>query len=721
MVKGLTSQQVNEQVIAGNVNVRTTSDTKTVKEIVRKNVMTYFNLIYAILALLVILVGSFNSLTFLPAIIINTLIGTLQEISAKKTMDKLTVVHQSRYMALRDGEYVEVPSDELVLGDVIMLKMGTQVPADAKVLEGHVRVNEALLTGEEDEIEKYEDANLLSGSYIVGGECNAVLTQVGEKSYASKLVRKANSLGSDNESEMVRDIDLIVKFAGIVIIPIGIALFVRGFVFSDLSFHDSILSMVAAVVGMVPQGLYILFTAALALSTIKLARNEVLLHDMRSVETLARVDILCVDKTGTITEDRMTVSEVMYPNPKHKEADVERLLADYIEAVADTGATAEALGEKFKGGGGLTATEVTPFTSKTKYSSVKTADGEYYLGAPDVLMGEHMQEKYSDVIRPQEELGRRVLVFLKVVNNAADMLAVIALENPIREDAEEIFTYFKNQEVRVIVISGDNPLTASKLAKRAGVEGAEAYINASRIETDDQLAEIISKTIAKGGKAIMPVFAVERAQEMLYRFATLIEQGRVPSDLPIYLDSPMAVEATKIFLKQQDCFDEQTIELVKRATATIKNLRLSSTPEESKKLNDLRGPAVIMSSAGMCNAGRIKHHLANNIESPKNTIVFLGYQAEGTLGRLILNGVSPVRIHGQQHPVRAEIAVVKGISGHADQSELLAWYNAIPKRPRTTFVVHGEPSASQELANKIRELAPETNVYVPRAMEIYKE
>ena len=254
------------------------------------------------------------------------------------------------------------------------------------------------------------------------------------------------------------------------------------------------------------------------------------------------------------------------------------------------------------------------------------------------------------------------------------------------------------------------------------IESTYGDRNAAPIDTvDDQLAEIISKTIAKGGKAIMPVFAVERAQEMLYRFATLIEQGRVPSDLPIYLDSPMAVEATKIFLKQQDCFDEQTIELVKRATATIKNLRLSSTPEESKKLNDLRGPAVIMSSAGMCNAGRIKHHLANNIESPKNTIVFLGYQAEGTLGRLILNGVSPVRIHGQQHPVRAEIAVVKGISGHADQSELLAWYNAIPKRPRTTFVVHGEPSASQELANKIKELAPETNVYVPRAMEIYKE
>ena len=219
----------------------------------------------------------------------------------------------------------------------------------------------------------------------------------------------------------------------------------------------------------------------------------------------------------------------------------------------------------------------------------------------------------------------------------------------------------------------------------------------------------------------MPVFAVERAQEMLYRLATLIDSGRIPKEAPIFLDSPMAVEATMIFSRHKDCFDEETLELVKRSREILTNLNLSSTKEQSKAINRLKSSAIIMASAGMCNAGRIKHHLANNIESSKNAIVFLGYQAEGTLGRLILNGVTPVRILGEQHPVRAEIVQIRGISGHADQSELLQWYDAIPQRPQTTFVVHGEQSASEALAEKIKELAPETVVYVPSYGETYKD
>ncbi len=237
---------------------------------------------------------------------------------------------------------------------------------------------------------------------------------------------------------------------------------------------------------------------------------------------------------------------------------------------------------------------------------------------------------------------------------------------------------------------------------------------------DDQLVEVISRTVARGGKVIMPVFAVERAQEMLCRFAKLIGEGRISGDTPIYLDSPMAVEATQIFRKQQDCFDEQTLELMKSAQNTLRNLHLLKTPQESKTLNDFAGPAIIMSSAGMCNAGRIKHHLANHISNAKNSIVFLGYQAEGTLGRQILNGVNPVRILGEPRPVNAEVVSIKGISGHADQSELLAWYSAIPLHPKTTFVVHGDREASTTLAEKIREIAPQTNVYTPSYMEVYK-
>lgn len=238
---------------------------------------------------------------------------------------------------------------------------------------------------------------------------------------------------------------------------------------------------------------------------------------------------------------------------------------------------------------------------------------------------------------------------------------------------------------------------------------------------DDQLADVVNRTAERGGKVIMPVFAVERAQEILCRLANLKLKGRIPSELPMFLDSPMAVEATTIFSKHRECIDEPTLELMEKLKGQLTNIGLLKTPEESKKLNNLNGSAIILASSGMCNAGRIKHHLANHIESPKNTVCFLGYQAEGTLGRLIVNGVSPVRILGESHPVRAEIASIRGVSGHADQSELLAWYSAIPTHPRTTFVVHGDPKASQTLADRIRVVAPETTVFVPNLGDVYKD
>lgn len=238
---------------------------------------------------------------------------------------------------------------------------------------------------------------------------------------------------------------------------------------------------------------------------------------------------------------------------------------------------------------------------------------------------------------------------------------------------------------------------------------------------DDQLVDVVNRTVERGGKVIMPVFAVERSQEILCRLAKLRMDGRIPDAVPIFLDSPMAVEATMIFSRHRDCIDDETLELIEKLKNKMGNLGLLKTREESKAINKIGGAAIIMASAGMCNAGRIKHHLANHIESPKNTICFLGYQAEGTLGRIILSGVSPVRILGEEHPVRAEIVSIKGVSGHADQRELLAWYSAIRQHPSTTFVVHGDVNASKTLADKIREIAPETNVYVPELGEIYKD
>lgn len=229
---------------------------------------------------------------------------------------------------------------------------------------------------------------------------------------------------------------------------------------------------------------------------------------------------------------------------------------------------------------------------------------------------------------------------------------------------------------------------------------------------DDQLSETITRTTARGGKVIMPVFAVERAQEMLYRLATLQQSGALSKDIPIFLDSPMAVEATRIFVRHKECFDQETLRKFE-SRESIENLHLLETPDQSRTLNTFVGPALILASSGMCNAGRIKHHLANHIGDQRNTILFLGYQSQGTLGRRIVSGEKNVRILGQQYMVRAEVVSVRGISGHADQKELLAWYSAIPKHPETTFVVHGEITSSRTLAEKIRGIAPETKIALP--------
>lgn len=494
---GLTSEQVNEQIRLGHINIQADTDTTTVRDIVKQNVLTYFNLIYLILSILVIIAGSLKSLTFLPAVIINTLIGTVQEIYAKHTLDKLSVLNQSRYQVLRDGEIKDIASDQLVLGDIIFLKSGLQIPADARVVQGMINVNEALLTGEEDEIGKTEGSNLMSGSFVVNGECYAELTQVGEDSYASKLVLKARQLSKGKDSEMVGDINRIILIAGISIIPIGIALFVRSFVFTGNSFHDSILSMVAAVVGMVPQGLYLLFSAALALSAARLAGHGVLLHDMRSVETLARVDVFCVDKTGTITENRMHVTDVFITDEAGRSANkIPAIIGAYVAAMPDDNSTMEALREKFDKQCKMNITDVTPFSSKYKYSSLRTDKAEYRLGAPDILLSREIYAKYEETLHSYEEQGLRAMTFIRISGGVTSVLAIIALENPIREDAAETFAYFKEQGVRIIVISGDNPLTVSRLASRVGIEGAENYVNSSELRTAEQLIEAINtKTV----------------------------------------------------------------------------------------------------------------------------------------------------------------------------------------------------------------------------------
>lgn len=307
---GLTDAEVEQRIEQGLTNHTDISTDKTTKEIIVSNVCTYFNLIFLVITILLVAVGSFRNLTFLPIIIGNTVIGIVQELRAKKTLEKMSLLNAPHADVIRNGEMTQIATEKLVKDDVILLTAGKQICADAVVIDGSIQVNESLLTGEADEVEKPVGSTLMSGSFVVSGECYARLEKVGNESYISKLSMEAKSMGSKEQSEMIRSINQIVKWIGIVIIPIGIILFWQSHFVNDVSISKSVTSTVAAIIGMIPEGLYLLTTIALALSTMKLANKRVLLHDMKSIETLARVDVLCVDKTGTITEPDMKVSDI---------------------------------------------------------------------------------------------------------------------------------------------------------------------------------------------------------------------------------------------------------------------------------------------------------------------------------------------------------------------------------------------------------------------------
>lgn len=489
---GLTSDEVEKQISAGNINVIQDSSDKSVKDIIFENTFTYFNAIFLIIAILVIAAGSYRSLTFLPVIIVNTIIGIIQELRAKKVLDELSLLDKTEYIVIRDGKEKKCLSDELVLSDLVFVKAGQQIPADGYVADGMAEVNESLLTGEVDEILKQNGAKLKSGSYIVSGECYMTITGVGENSYAAQLMKQAKVV-TDKKSEMIRDIDTIIKIAGILIIPIGVILFLQSMI-NGGGFSKSILSTVSAVIGMIPEGMYLLTTVALALSAARLAKRHILLHDMRSIETLARVDVLCVDKTGTITNNVMTVKEVFKPSEIKEEQFQEECvkLTQYINTIKDDNITMQALKKYFIGSEKLEVVESKAFSSKAKYSVIKTKDEEYRLGAPEILLSRQSLEMNLSKIEKHTREGQRVLVFVKMNEDEAYPLAFISLENEIRENAKEIFSHFAKEGVETKVISGDNPLTVSIVAGKAGIANAEKYVDAGTL-TESDFAEAVTK------------------------------------------------------------------------------------------------------------------------------------------------------------------------------------------------------------------------------------
>lgn len=493
---GLTAQQVQEHRMHGWTNQPVDPPSKTTKEIIQENVFTYFNLIFLVLAVLLCLVGSFRDLTFLPVIVLNTLIGIIQETRAKKVLDNLTMLNAPHAMVIRDGKKSQINAEDLVVDDIVIFEAGNQVCADAEVCAGEVQVNESLLTGESDEITKRKGDQLMSGSFIVSGQCHARLDKVGADSYISRLTLEAKAMQNTEQSEMIRSLDKLVKWVGVAIIPIGIILFIQAFVFQGEGFRSSVTSMIAAVIGMIPEGLYLLASVALAVSSIRLAQKKVLLHDMKCIETLARVNVLCVDKTGTITENTMEVQDVI-PTKEYEEGELRplsELLGDFTAAQSSDNITMEAMKRYFKIASGKKAVAKTGFSSASKYSSATFEEAAYVLGAPEFVLKEQY-ENYEEAISAHASKGARVLVFGtakeepdgKPLKEAVTPLAYVLLANPIRQEAKETFTYFAEQGVEVKVISGDNPLTVSEVAKEAGIAGAERYVDASTLHTEEEM------------------------------------------------------------------------------------------------------------------------------------------------------------------------------------------------------------------------------------------
>ena len=496
---GLTAAEVNARIEAGKINIADDSSDRTTGKIIRDNLLTYFNLIFLVITVLLCIAGAFRDLTFLPIIIGNILIGIVQELRAKKTLDKMKILNAGHAVVIRDGKRQKVTAEELVIDDLVWLSSGDAICADSVVVSGEITVNESMLTGEADGIVKKENEELLSGSFVVSGEGYARLTRVGNDSYISKLTNEAKALKKGEESEMIRSINMFVKVIGIIIIPMSVILFVQAFVFRNASFRTSITSMVASIIGLIPEGLYLLTTLALAVSMMKLAKDKVLLHDMKSIESLARVDVLCVDKTGTITKPEMTVTEIVSCDDSMNE-----VFTDYVMSSIDNNATAVALKKYLNDNnvmnGKRTASKVYPFNSTVKYGAM-AFDGDFYvLGAPEFIIKTGFNN-LKDEISQYTTKGYRVIVLAKaesltkdgVIDGEILPLGFVVLANEIRDNAVETFTYFKEQGVAIKVISGDNPATVSEVARQAGIENAEKYVDASTLTDHLMISEAIAK------------------------------------------------------------------------------------------------------------------------------------------------------------------------------------------------------------------------------------
>ena len=553
MLTGLTDEQVNERIEQGKVNADENPNTRTYKQIVRENTLTFFNFLNLVLLILVLMVGSYKNAFFVGIIIINTLIGIAQEIRAKKTIDKLAILTAKKSIVIREGKKWTVPTEDLVLDDLVCLKTGDQVPADAKVLEGSVEVNESLLTGESDNLPKNVGDELFSGSFVTSGEACCQIIHVGKDNYAAQITSEAKEFKRHN-SELKNSLNAILKVISIIIVPLGALLFYKQYYIVENTFKASVVSMVAGVLGMIPEGLVLLTSVALTLGALVLANKKTLVQELYCIETLARVDTLCLDKTGTITEGTMCVGRVepwsesllrnltedkeepdeggmlqdqeIQPenaetqNPdtgSQTEADqaeitdetavlqdiheIEDMMGNLMYVLKDQNATIDALRKRFPTTTSMTPEHIIPFSSDRKYSGAVFEDrGTYLMGAAQFLFPEG-REEILEVCQKYAQEGLRVLTLAHSSQMAegtelpADLepVALLLLTDVIREEAPDTLKFFDSQEVDLKVISGDDPVTVSAIAKRAGLKNAESYVDATTLETEEDLEEAVSK------------------------------------------------------------------------------------------------------------------------------------------------------------------------------------------------------------------------------------
>lgn len=494
---GLTEEQVEERYRTNLVNKDTTVKTKTIPEIVFTSTFTLFNILNIFLATCVILVGAYKNVLFLGVIICNTVIGIIQEIRAKKVIDKLNLIAESKIKVLRNGKVVSISRENIVLDDLIILSTGDQVVVDCIIVDGECEINASAITGEEKSIVKSVDDDILSGSFIVSGYVTSRVNHIGEENYISVISKDAKRV-KKHKSEILSSLNTIIKVISIIIIPLGAIFFYTQYNLSGNTLENAVVNTVAALLIMIPDGLILLISTVFAIGAIRMSKHKILVQNLYCSENLARVDVLCLDKTGTITEGKMEVTDII-PLGNTSKTEIEVMIRELCSNSKDNNSVMTSLKDKYSGTSNLIVKKIVPFSSKLKYSGITFKDnGTYILGAPEFVLKDNYSKIHNIVEKYTE--GSRVLLIAYSKNdfvtndlpNNIEPIGLILLNDKIRKDAIKTIEYFKRQNVTLKIISGDNPKTVASIAKRSGFDSQD-YIDASKIETDVELRQAVKK------------------------------------------------------------------------------------------------------------------------------------------------------------------------------------------------------------------------------------